>query len=363
LYTEGCKEMVVSFYQLKIEKSTSFSEMDDQFFSGSSKELTVPFFPLYEVESSNEIKNLLNRALYRKEIIQEVKNELFNQDEAVNAVFESLKVYMAGLKDDDKPIGSYLLTGPTGVGKTELAEILQSKLGFELIRINMSEYQSEHEVSKLIGAPPGYAGHQTKPFLEDKIGTDQKRCIVLFDEMDKAHPKLQHTFLQIMDKATLTLGNGTVLDFSNSLILYAANLGVVVQNRISLSNESELLRVDESVIKRHFSPEFLGRLTGILKFNPLTEAVCEQILNKFLNKLRTNLLEPKGFHLEIDKNTKKWLLEKGFDKMYGARPLRHVLDKTLKPKIADLILNSEHQSGKVRTHLKNGSIELLMSHK
>jgi len=343
LINDKVVELEINYYETKKDRLAELETFGEGYIDSIGRQIKVPFTALYQIEQTRAVQNYLNRSLYRKELLSEIRSELFAQDEAISAVFESVKVFMAGLKDEDKPIGAYLLTGPTGVGKTELAEVFHKKLNFDLVRINMSEFQHDHEIAKLIGAPPGFVGHSGKTILEEKIGSDQKRCILLLDEMDKAHSKVQNTFLQIMDRAELVQGNGNRIDFSNCLILYTANLGVVTNRSISLSPQTDLLSVDETVIKKHLTPEFLGRLSGVVKFQALTEPVCEQILEKFLTKLRNELFLDQGLELELDATSKRWLLGRGFDPHYGARPLKNLLNRSLKPQIADIVLGREDQ--------------------
>lgn len=270
-----------------------------------------------------------------------VKSKLFNQDHAVDAIFKSIKIYFTNLKESKKPIGSYLFVGPTGTGKTELAQLTSETLGFTLVRIDMSEFSEKHTISRLIGSPAGYVGYGDKTILEKEIGQEGKKVVLLLDEMEKSHHELQKVFLQAMDHSRITLMNGAEVDFSNTLIIMTSNLGTITKSNVGLNGGEKVLSVNMEEVKRHFLPEFMGRLTQVVQFNPLTEEHAELILNKFIDDFNENNLSDKGTNVVFSQAAKRQIVDSGFNTNYGARPLKNTLQKEIYEKIADLFLFTE----------------------
>lgn len=278
------------------------------------------------------------------ELPKMLKKKLFNQDQAIDKVYKNLKVYFAGLKDKTKPIGSFLLVGPTGTGKTELAKLMAQFVDFTLVRIDMSEYSEKHTVSRLIGSPPSYIGYGDKTVLEKEIGNSGRKVVLLLDEMEKAHYDLQKIFLQAMDNSRITLANGTEVDFNNTLILMTSNLGTVTKQSMGLGASEKLLSVDMEQIRQYFLPEFLGRLSGVVQFNPLTEAQAHMILEKFITEFNQVQMSAKNCVVQISASARDQLVKTGFNQLYGARPLKNALQGEIFEKIADLFLVGESES-------------------
>lgn len=301
-------------------------------------EVTIKF--LHSITDENQIKQVEKQNILS--LTKKIKNKIFNQDKAIDKIFKSIKIFMAGLKDPSKPIGGFLFVGPTGVGKTEVAKLYAQELGFNFVRIDMSEYSHDHNVSRLIGSPPSYVGYGDKTVLEQEIGSEGRKTVLLLDEMEKAHPELQKIFLQVLDNAKLTLGNNKEVNFSNTLILMTSNLGVITKSTIGLqNNEDKILTVNMDTIKQHFLPEFIGRLSGVVEFNALTNNQAEQILNKFVKEFNETHLSKKGIAIFLSEKATKYLVEKGFDSKYGARPMKQCLANEVFEKVADLLLFDE----------------------
>ena len=294
---------------------------------------------LYEVKDSK-----LSYKMQRAKLLsypETIKNKLFNQDHAVDTLFKSIKIFFTNLKEPSKPIGSYLLVGPTGTGKTELAQLTAANLGFSLVRVDMSEFSEKHTISRLIGSPAGYVGYGDKTILEKEIGNEGKKVVLLLDEMEKAHHELQKIFLQAMDNSKITLMNGSEVNFANTLIIMTSNLGTITKSNVGLNGGDKVLSVNMEEVRKHFLPEFMGRLSGVIQFNPLTEAHAELILNKFIDEFNQRTLSEKGTFVNFSKSAKKQLIEQGFNVNYGARPLKNTLQKEIYEKIADLFLFQE----------------------
>jgi len=272
-----------------------------------------------------------------RDLDTELKRVVFGQDNAIDALAASIKLARAGLRDGEKPIGSYLFSGPTGVGKTEVARQLASIMGVEMLRFDMSEYMERHTVSRLIGAPPGYVGFDQGGLLTD--GVDQHpHCVLLLDEIEKAHPDLFNILLQVMDHGKLTDHNGKKIDFRNVVLIMTTNAGAseAAKNAIGFGRakrEGE----DEDAIKRLFTPEFRNRLDAVIPFGQLPEAVIAQVVEKFVMQLEAQLAD-RNVTIELMPEANKWLANRGYDEQMGARPLARVIQESIKKPLADEVL-------------------------
>jgi ATP-dependent Clp protease ATP-binding subunit ClpA len=268
---------------------------------------------------------------------QELKAAVFGQDKAVEEVASAIKLARAGLRDPQKPIGSYLFAGPTGVGKTELARQLAASLGVPLLRFDMSEYMEKHSVSRLIGAPPGYVGFDQGGLLTDAV-LQNPHAVLLLDEIEKAHPDLYAILLQVMDYGKLTDHNGKSVDFRSTILIMTTNAGAAEASELRVGFlGGTRTEASEEALRRMFTPEFRNRLDAIVYFNPLSPAVMQQIVGKFLGQLEAQLKE-RRVALEVRPEALAWLAEKGYDKLMGARPLARLIQEKIKKPLADLLL-------------------------
>lgn len=335
---EGEEIPVVYLSPSRSNRSSSPMNMfnNEPQFDSAPITITVTAKFLYKITDKEVIEKIERTRII--DLPKTLKKKLFNQDQAIDKVYKSLKIYFAGLKDKTKPIGSYLLVGPTGTGKTELAKLLAQLADFTLVRVDMSEYGEKHTVSRLIGSPPSYIGYGDKTILEKEIGNNGRKVVLLLDEMEKAHWDLQKIFLQAMDNSRITLANGTEVDFSNTLILMTSNLGTVTKASIGLGESTKMLSVDMEQIKQYFLPEFLGRLSGVIQFNALTDAQAHMILDKFILEFNQAQMSAKNCTVQISQNAREQLVKTGFNQTYGARPLKNALQGEIFEKIADLFL-------------------------
>ena len=268
---------------------------------------------------------------------RDLKAMVFGQDRAIEALAAAIKLARAGLRDGEKPIGNYLFSGPTGVGKTEVAKQLSKILGIELIRFDMSEYMERHSVSRLIGAPPGYVGFDQGGLLTDAID-QHPHCVLLLDEIEKAHPDLFNILLQVMDHGKLTDHNGKQVDFRNVILIMTTNAGAsdLAKNAIGFAREGREGE-DEDAIKRLFTPEFRNRLDAIIPFANLTPDIVGRVVDKFVMQLEAQLAD-RNVTIELTDGARLWLAEKGYDRLYGARPLARVIQEHVKKPLAEELL-------------------------
>ena len=275
---------------------------------------------------------------------ENLKHVVFGQDPAIEALSAAIKLSRAGLTSPDKPIGSFLFAGPTGVGKTEVSNQLASVMGMELIRFDMSEYMERHTVSRLIGAPPGYVGFDQGGLLTDAV-TKNPHCVVLLDEIEKAHPEVFNILLQVMDHGTLTDNNGRKADFRNVVVIMTTNAGAESISRRSIGFTHQDHSTDGmEAVNKMFTPEFRNRLDSIIQFDPLSEDVILTVVDKFLIQLQTQL-DDKSVLLEVDAKARQWLVEKGYDVHMGARPMARVIQQHIKKPLAELVLFGELAAG------------------
>ena len=284
----------------------------------------------------------------------ELKRVVYGQDTAITALTSAIKLARAGLREPEKPIGSYLFSGPTGVGKTEVAKQLAASLGVELLRFDMSEYMERHTVSRLIGAPPGYVGFDQGGLLTD--GVDQHpHCVVLLDEIEKAHPDLFNILLQVMDHGKLTDHNGKSIDFRNVILIMTTNAGAADAQRAAIGFGSTKREGDDvEAINRLFTPEFRNRLDAIIPFGSLPVPVIHQVVQKFVMQLEAQLAD-RGVTFELEPDAIAWLADKGYDERMGARPLGRVIQEHIKKPLADEVL-----FGKLR---KGGTVRITVEKK
>ena len=270
-------------------------------------------------------------------IERDLKSVVFGQDKALEVLASAVKMSRSGLGKGDKPIGSFLFSGPTGVGKTEAAKQLAYIMGIELIRFDMSEYMERHAVSRLIGAPPGYVGFDQGGLLTEAV-TKKPHAVLLLDEIEKAHPDIFNVLLQVMDHGTLTDNNGRKADFRNIIIIMTTNAGAETMNKATIGFTNPRQAGDEMAdIKRLFTPEFRNRLDAIVNFKPLDEQIILRVVDKFLLQLETQLAEKK-VEVSFSDKLRKHLAKKGFDPLMGARPMQRLIQDTIRRALADELL-------------------------
>ncbi len=287
-----------------------------------------------------------------------LKRVVFGQNSAIEALSSAIKLSRAGLREPEKPIGNYLFTGPTGVGKTEVARQLADTLGVELLRFDMSEYMEKHAVSRLIGAPPGYVGFDQGGLLTD--GVDQHpHCVLLLDEIEKAHPDVYNILLQVMDHGELTDHNGRTVNFRNVVLIMTSNAGAAEQARAAIGfgrdrREGE----DTAAVERMFTPEFRNRLDAVISFAPLSKEVILQVVEKFVLQLEAQLMD-RGVSIELTRAAAEWVADKGYDDRMGARPLSRVIQEHIKKPLAEeLLFGKLAKGGLVQVGVKDGKLDL-----
>ena len=275
-----------------------------------------------------------------------LKKVVYGQDKAIDDIVDKILVSQAGLKSDNKPVGSFVFMGPTGVGKTELAKQLSNQLGVKLVRFDMSEYQEKHSISKLIGSPPGYVGYEDNAggLLIDKI-QENPNCVLLLDEIEKAHPDVSSVLLQIMDNGKITGSNGKEADARNCTLILTTNLGAqeAEKNTIGFSDSMEK-DYDDVDLKKFFTPEFRNRLDGVITFGKLSKEVMLKIVGKFLVELKTQV-QKKDIAINITDDALDYLVDKGFDPKMGARPLQRVIDNEIKRPLSRQMLFGDLKAG------------------
>ena len=274
---------------------------------------------------------------------ENLKRVIFGQDQAISSLSASIKLSRAGLGLVEKPVGSFLFSGPTGVGKTEVSKQLALIMGIEFIRFDMSEYMERHTVSRLIGAPPGYVGYDQGGQLTESV-TKHPHSVILLDEIEKAHPEVFNILLQVMDHGTLTDNNGRKADFRNVVLIMTTNAGAQDMSRASMGfNTQDHTSDGAEIIKKTFSPEFRNRLDAIIPFNPLDIDVIKTVVDKFLVELQAQLDEKK-VQLEVSEQARDWIADKGYDKTMGARPMQRLIQEKIKKPLAEEILFGQFSS-------------------
>ena len=286
----------------------------------------------------------------------DLKRVVFGQDKAIERVSSAIKLSRAGLREPNKPIGNYLFSGPTGVGKTEVAKQLASILGIPLTRFDMSEYMERHSVSRLIGAPPGYVGFDQGGLLTDAVDQNP-HGVLLLDEIEKAHPDLFNILLQVMDNGKLTDHHGKTVDFRNTILIMTTNAGAADMAREGLgfgamSRDGE----DEEAIRKMFTPEFRNRLDAVVPFESLPPSVIMRVIDKFILQLELQLQE-REVHISLDEPAKDWLIQRGYDKTMGARPMARLIQEKIKQPLAEeLLFGKLVRGGEVRVHVKDDAL-------
>ncbi|MFL2727678.1 MAG: AAA family ATPase, partial [Gammaproteobacteria bacterium] len=294
-----------------------------------------------------------------KNIEQDLKRVIFGQDIAVETLSSAIKLSRVGLRDDNKTIGSFLFTGPTGVGKTEISKQLANVLGVELIRFDMSEYMERHTVSRLIGAPPGYVGFDQGGLLTEAV-VKQPYSVVLLDEIEKAHPDIFNILLQVMDAGVLTDNNGRKADFRNVILIMTTNVGAEMLSKRNIgfsdqSNESDAM----NSLNKLFSPEFRNRLDEIIQFGYLNKEIILSVVDKFLIRLQAQL-DKRNVELEISKAVINWIAENGYDKDMGARPMERFIASNIKKPLVDKLLFGDLKAGGlIKIDIVNGSLKFI----
>jgi ATP-dependent Clp protease ATP-binding subunit ClpA len=286
----------------------------------------------------------------------DLKHVIFGQDKAIEALVSAIKLSRSGLGNPQKPTGSFLFTGPTGVGKTEVCKQLARILGTELIRFDMSEYMEKHAVARLVGSPPGYVGYDEGGLLTEAVGRTPY-AVLLLDEMEKAHPDIANILLQVMDNGKLTDSSGKTVDFRNLILIMTSNAGgrESAKQGIGIRPTSGSDKALQAV-KNAFSPEFINRLDAVIPFAHLEEPVVLQVIEKFLKEL-SDQLRTKKVELQVSEAVKKWLFEKGYDSVYGARPLSRAIDEHVKKPLVDqLLFGSVSKGGTVKVDVSEGAL-------
>jgi len=297
-----------------------------------------------------------------KDLEPSLKGVVFGQEPAIDMLCAAIKLSRSGLRDEEKPIGSFLFAGPTGVGKTEVAKQLAKIMGVEFVRFDMSEYMERHTVSRLIGAPPGYVGFDQGGLLTEAVNKTP-HAVLLLDEIEKAHPEIQNVLLQVMDHGTLTDANGRQTDFRNVIIILTTNAGAreLSQGNIGFNREIGKGAGESQAVKDMFTPEFRNRLDAIISFAPLTETVIVQVVDKFVGDLRARLAKQK-VAFELTEAARLYLARKGYDPAYGARPLgRLIQDKLKKPLADELLFGRLTGGGSVTVDLADGELTFVFS--
>ncbi len=324
-------DCAASRFNLKLAEERLISEVEVQY--ELSKMINLPEEQIAETES----KNLAT-------LQDNLSQEVFGQDLAVQEVVDKILIAQAGLKSENKPIGSFVFMGPTGCGKTETAKALAKNLGVKLLRFDMSEFQEKHSISKLIGSPPGYVG------FEDDAGQlitqiqENPNAVLLFDEVEKSHPDVSTVLLQMMDNGFITGSNGKRADCRNLILILTTNAGAQESEKNTIGFGSQQKDYSDNELKKFFAPEFRNRLDGVVTFKKLSKDTMSKIVVKFIDELREQVKE-KAIRIKIDKEAINWLLEKGFDPKMGARPLARVIDKEIKRPLAKIMLFGDLKSG------------------
>ena len=320
-----------SRFNLKLADDRIVTEREIQY--ELSKMINLPEEQVMETESTNLSK-----------LQDNLQAEVYGQDLAVQEIVDKIMVAQAGLKPENKPVGSFVFMGPTGCGKTETAKSLAKHLGTKLLRFDMSEYQEKHSISKLIGSPPGYVGFEENAGLLITQIQEAPNAVLLFDEVEKSHPDVTTVLLQMMDNGFITGSNGKQADCRNLILILTTNAGANEAEKNTIGFGAQEKDYSDKELKKFFTPEFRNRLDGIITFNKLGKATMTKVVEKFIEELR-NQVKEKGIRIKINKEATEWLITKGFDSKMGARPLQRVIDKEIKRDLAKMMLFGDLKNG------------------
>ena len=324
-------DLACSRFNLKLSDDRIIGEREIQF--ELAKMVQMPEEKIMETESSN-LATLQDN----------LQKEVYGQDLALTEVVDKIMVAQAGLKSENKPIGSFVFMGPTGCGKTETAKALSKHLGVKLLRFDMSEYQEKHSISKLIGSPPGYVGFEENAGLLITQIQENPNAVLLFDEVEKSHPDVTTVLLQMMDNGFVTGSNGKQADCRNLILILTTNAGANDAEKNAIGFGSQEKDYSDKDLKKFFTPEFRNRLDGIMTFNKLGKESMIKVVNKFIDELKGQVKD-KGVKIKINKEATEWLITKGFDPKMGARPLQRVIDKEIKRNLAKMMLFGALKNG------------------
>lgn len=372
VYTEGaadlCVDLADRYMKSKFFPDKALDVMDS---AGAKAKLNEEKIVTLQhvLDSASKIARIPTQMMDMKEndalenLAPRIKDKVYGQDMAIDKLVEAIYMSKAGLRNPSKPIGTFLFTGPTGTGKTYTAKQLAKSMGVHFQRFDMSEYMEKHTVSKFIGAPPGYVGHG-----EGKMGEGQliqavetnPNCVLLLDEVDKAHPDVMAVLLQVMDDGRLTSAKGKTVDFSNTIIIMSANLGARDAERLKIGfGDQDNSSAVDAEIKKFFSPEFRNRLDGIVKYNKLTMVEMNLIVNAEVEKTEV-MLEPKGISINVTQDARNWLAEKGYDPKMGARPFERLFEEKIKKPLSKEILFGKLKGvpGRVNVEIVDGEISV-----
>jgi ATP-dependent Clp protease ATP-binding subunit ClpA len=320
-----------SRFNLKLADDRIVDEASIQF--ELSKMIQMPAEVIAEQESGNLAA-----------LESQLQQEVYGQDAAITEIVDKILVSRAGLKADNRPVGSFVFMGPTGTGKTETAKALAKHLGTKLVRFDMSEYQEKHSVSKLIGSPPGYVGFEENAGLLITKIQETPNCVLLLDEIEKSHPDVSTILLQMMDTVFITGSNGKQADCRNLILIITTNAGANDADKNAIGFGSQEKKYSDDALKKFFAPEFRNRLDAVVTFGKLSKETMIKIVGKFMVELKEQIKE-KSIRIKISDEAIDWLIEKGFDAKMGARPLQRVIDKEIKRPLAKLMLFGDLKNG------------------
>jgi ATP-dependent Clp protease ATP-binding subunit ClpA len=324
-------DVACSRFNLKLAEDRVIGEREIQY--ELAMMIQMPEEKIMETESSN-LATLQDN----------LQTEVYGQDIAITEIVDKIMVAQAGLKSENKPIGSFVFMGPTGTGKTETAKSLAKNLGVKLLRFDMSEYQEKHSISKLIGSPPGYVGFEENAGLLITQIQEAPNAVLLLDEIEKAHPDVMTVLLQVMDNGIITGSNGKQADCRNLILILTTNAGAESAEKNAIGFGAQEKDYSDKDLKKFLTPEFRNRLDGVVTFNKLGKETMVKIVNKFIDELKEQVKE-KGIRIKINKDAVEWLIEKGFDNKMGARPLQRVIDKEIKRDLAKMMLFGDLKNG------------------